>query len=147
MAKREGPFERLGRGADRLVDELGPGVVTGAADDDPSGIATYSQAGAQFGYGLLWTILLTYPLMAAVQLVSAHIGRVTGAGLAKNFMRFFPKPVVTVLVAILLAANVFNMVGGLSETNAAQTHVNDTRAAVIRDLYACVDMTMRPYCI
>ena len=93
----------------RSVEELGPGVVTGAADDDPSGIATYSQAGAQFGYGLLWTMLITYPLMAAVQLVSAHIGRVTGSGLAKNFIASFPSPAVTALVAILLAANVFNI--------------------------------------
>ncbi len=67
-----------------LFEQLGPGLVTGAADDDPGGIATYSQAGAQFGFGLLWTMVLAYPLMAAVQLVSAHIGRVTGSGLAKN---------------------------------------------------------------
>ena len=63
---------------------LGPGLVTGAADDDPSGIATYSQAGAQFGYGLLWTVFLTTPFMIAIQLVSAEIGRVTGKGLAAN---------------------------------------------------------------
>ncbi len=93
----------------RSVEELGPGVVTGAADDDPSGIATYSQAGAQFGYGLLWTLLITYPLMAAVQLVSAHVGRVTGAGLAKNFIQSFPRSIVTTLVGILLIANVFNI--------------------------------------
>ncbi len=67
-----------------LFDQLGPGLVTGAADDDPSGIATYSQAGAQFGFHLLWTMVLTYPLMTAVQLISAHIGRVTGCGLAEN---------------------------------------------------------------
>src|SRR6476619_1025916 len=73
------------------IEELGPGLVTGAADDDPSGIATYSQAGAQFGYGLLWTMVLTYPLMSAIQLVSAHIGRVTGVGLANNLVRAFPK--------------------------------------------------------
>ena len=70
--------------------DIGPGVVTGAADDDPSGIATYSQAGAQFGYGLLWTMVLTYPLMAAVQLVSAHIGRVTGGGRARNHVKVLP---------------------------------------------------------
>ncbi|MDY7523632.1 divalent metal cation transporter [Sphingomonas sp. 10B4] len=63
-----------------MVKQLGPGLVTGAADDDPSGIATYSQAGAHFGFGLLWTLVLTYPLMCAVQLVSAHIGRVNGHG-------------------------------------------------------------------
>ena len=93
----------------KSAEELGPGVITGAADDDPSGIATYSQAGAAFGYGLLWTQILTYPLMCAVQLVSAHIGRVTGAGLAKNLVRTFPRAVVFPLVSILLAANAFNI--------------------------------------
>jgi NRAMP (natural resistance-associated macrophage protein)-like metal ion transporter len=93
----------------KSVEELGPGVIAGAADDDPSGIATYSQAGAQFGYGLLWTMVLAYPLMVAVQLVSAHVGRVTGHGLARSFTRTFPRPVVTTLVAVLLAANVFNI--------------------------------------
>ena len=77
------------------IEELGPGVITGAADDDPSGIATYSQAGAQFGYGLLWTMVLTYPLMSAIQLVSAHIGRVTGGGLAKNLVQTFPRALVS----------------------------------------------------
>jgi len=100
---------RLRHTAHQWTTQLGPGVVTGAADDDPSGIATYSQAGAQFGYGLLWTMLLTYPLMVAVQLVSAHIGRVTGHGLAKTFTQTFPRWLVTILVATLLAANMFNI--------------------------------------
>ena len=82
-----------------LFKRLGPGVITGAADDDPSGIATYSQAGAQTGFGLLWTVVLTWPLMVAVQSVSARIGRVTGRGLAGNMMQVFPRSVVTVLVA------------------------------------------------
>jgi NRAMP (natural resistance-associated macrophage protein)-like metal ion transporter len=101
------------------VEELGPGLVTGAADDDPSGIATYSQAGAQFGYGLLWTMVLTYPLMSAIQLVSAHIGRVTGAGLANNLVRIFPKRVVGLLIGILLVANVINIGADLSGMAAA----------------------------
>lgn len=67
-----------------LFEQLGPGLVAGAADDDPSGIATYSQTGARFGHGLLWTMLLTYPLMTAIQLVSGETGRVTGKGLAHN---------------------------------------------------------------
>jgi Mn2+/Fe2+ NRAMP family transporter len=71
---------------------LGPGLVTGAADDDPSGIATYSQAGAQFGYGLLWTVFLTTPFMIAIQLISAQIGRVTGKGLAANLTQFVQSP-------------------------------------------------------
>ena len=73
-----------------LLSQLGPGLITGAADDDPSGIATYSQGGAQFGFNLLWTLLLTFPLMVAIQLVSALIGRVTGHGLAKNMGDVLP---------------------------------------------------------
>jgi NRAMP (natural resistance-associated macrophage protein)-like metal ion transporter len=92
-----------------LVEQLGPGFVTGAADDDPSGIATYSQAGARFGYGLLWTMLLTYPLLSAVQLVSAHIGRVSGGGLAKNLEDALPRWLVTGLVALLFLANTINI--------------------------------------
>jgi NRAMP (natural resistance-associated macrophage protein)-like metal ion transporter len=103
----------------KAANELGPGVVTGAADDDPSGIATYSQAGAQFGYGLLWTMVLTYPLMSAVQLVSAHIGRVTGAGLAKNLAGNFPRAVVAALVGILVLANTINIGADLAAMAAA----------------------------
>jgi NRAMP (natural resistance-associated macrophage protein)-like metal ion transporter len=92
-----------------LLKRLGPGLITGAADDDPSGIATYSQAGAKFGYGLLWTMLLTFPLMAAIQSVAARIGRVTGQGLAANIAESFPKPVMWVLVTLLFAANSINI--------------------------------------
>ena len=88
---------------------LGPGLVTGAADDDPSGIATYSQAGAQFGYGLLWTVFLTTPFMIAIQLVSAQIGRVTGKGLAANVSQFAPRWLVIFLVSLLVIANTFNI--------------------------------------
>src|SRR3954470_7342152 len=73
-----------------LLSQLGPGLITGAADDDPSGIATYSQAGAQAGFGLLWTMVLTFPLMAAIQMVSALIGRVTGHGFARNMREGVP---------------------------------------------------------
>src|SRR5450756_2866950 len=72
------------------VKHLGPGLITGAADDDPSGIATYSQAGAQFGFNMLWTVLFTYPLMVGIQVVSARIGRVSGHGLATNIRRHYP---------------------------------------------------------
>ncbi|HEY9105510.1 MAG TPA: divalent metal cation transporter, partial [Roseateles sp.] len=73
--------------------QLGPGLITGAADDDPSGIATYSQAGAQFGFSMLWSLVFTLPLMTAIQIVSARIGYVTGHGLAYNIKRSFPRPV------------------------------------------------------
>src|ERR1700760_3758085 len=92
-----------------LLKQLGPGLITGAADDDPSGIATYSQGGAQFGFNLLWTMLLTFPLMAAIQMVSALVGRVTGRGLAYNMGRVMPRPVVTLLVALLFVANTINV--------------------------------------
>ena len=92
------------------LDQLGPGLITGAADDDPSGIATYSQGGAQFGFGLLWTLVLTVPLMVSIQLISAHIGRVTGRGLAKNMTEVMPPHwLVTVLVALLFLANTVNV--------------------------------------
>src|SRR5437660_9449629 len=97
-----------------LLRLLGPGLVTGAADDDPSGIATYSQAGAQFGYGLLWTVFLTTPFMIAIQLVSAEIGRVTGKGLAANVMQVAPRAVVLTLVALLVAANTFNIAADIA---------------------------------
>jgi NRAMP (natural resistance-associated macrophage protein)-like metal ion transporter len=93
---------------------LGPGLVTGAADDDPSGIATYSQAGAQFGYGLLWTLFLTTPFMIAIQLVSARIGRVTGKGLAANVMELAPRWQVLALVFLLVAANTANIAADIA---------------------------------
>jgi NRAMP (natural resistance-associated macrophage protein)-like metal ion transporter len=93
---------------------LGPGLVTGAADDDPSGIATYSQAGAQFGYGLLWTVFLTTPFMIAIQLVSAQIGRVTGKGLAANVSQFAPRWLMISLVSLLVAANTFNIAADIA---------------------------------
>ncbi|MBL6614024.1 MAG: divalent metal cation transporter [Reyranella sp.] len=102
-----------------LFKRLGPGVITGAADDDPSGIATYSQAGAQAGFGLLWTVVLTWPLMVAVQSVSARIGRVTGRGLAGNMVRVFPRSVVTLLVLLLFVANTVNLAADLAAMGAA----------------------------
>jgi len=93
---------------------LGPGLVTGAADDDPSGIATYSQAGARFGFGLLWTVFLTTPFMIAIQLVSAHIGRVTGNGIVANVKAFYPRPVLVVLLGLLVAANTINIAADIA---------------------------------
>jgi NRAMP (natural resistance-associated macrophage protein)-like metal ion transporter len=102
-----------------LFKKLGPGVITGAADDDPSGIATYSQAGAQAGFGLLWTVVLTWPLMVAVQSVSARIGRVTGRGLAGNMVQVFPRSIVTLLVLLLFVANTINLGADLAAMGAA----------------------------
>ncbi|MGF6414106.1 NRAMP family divalent metal transporter [Paraburkholderia sp. MM5482-R1] len=101
------------------IRRLGPGLITGAADDDPSGIGTYSQAGAQFGFNLLWVILITYPLMTAIQLVSAQIGRVTGKGLASNIRAHYPAWLLYGAVALLVMANVINIAADLSAMGAA----------------------------
>src|SRR5258708_21264744 len=97
-----------------LLKSLGPGVITGAADDDPSGIATYTVAGAQLGTKLLWTALLTWPLMAAVQMMCARIGLVTGQGLAGNFKQRFPGWLLRVFIIALLAANTINISADLA---------------------------------
>ncbi len=91
------------------VKKLGPGLITGAADDDPSGIGTYSQAGAQLGFGALWTLPVTYPLMVGIQMVSARIGLVTGRGVAANILRLYPRWVLHPLVVLLLIANTINI--------------------------------------
>jgi NRAMP (natural resistance-associated macrophage protein)-like metal ion transporter len=92
-----------------LLKQFGPGLITGAADDDPSGIATYSQGGAQFGFNLLWTMLLTFPLMVSIQMVSALIGRVTGRGLAYNMGQVLPRWLVLGLLTLLFIANTINV--------------------------------------
>jgi NRAMP (natural resistance-associated macrophage protein)-like metal ion transporter len=98
----------------RFWRALGPGLVTGAADDDPSGIATYSQAGAQFGYALTWTMFLTLPFMAAIQIISAWIGWQTRQGLARNLAKQLPAPVMLALVALLVVANTINIAADLA---------------------------------
>jgi NRAMP (natural resistance-associated macrophage protein)-like metal ion transporter len=100
--------------ADSVFRKLGPGLITGAADDDPSGIAAYSQAGAQFGYSLLWTLFFTYPLMVGIQLVSARIGRVSGSGLAGNIRRNYHPTMLYALVGLLLIANTINIGADIS---------------------------------
>ncbi|MGA0599753.1 NRAMP family divalent metal transporter [Caulobacter sp. KR2-114] len=104
-----GPAHGLHDRAVEAFKSLGPGLITGAADDDPSGIATYSQAGAQFGTGLLWTVVITYPLMAGFQQTVAEIGRVTGEGLAANMRKVFPRWLLTLLLIALMAANTINI--------------------------------------
>ena len=93
----------------RTLARLGPGLITGASDDDPSGIATYSQVGSQFGFALLWTMLFSYPLMGGIQEISARIGLVTGRGLAGNLYRHGPRPALYAVVSLLLAANTINI--------------------------------------
>jgi NRAMP (natural resistance-associated macrophage protein)-like metal ion transporter len=105
-------FRRLTDNA--TLKALGPGLITGAADDDPSGIATYSQAGAQFGFNTLWTLVLTYPFMVGIQLVSARIGRVTGRGLAANIRRAYSPWLLYAIVMLLLVANVINIAADIA---------------------------------
>src|SRR5712691_7183316 len=110
----------------RYFKLLGPGLVTGASDDDPSGITTYSVAGASLGYGMLWTAIATFPLMAAVQLICARIGLVTGRGLAGAVRRHYPRPFLYAACLLLLVANVFNIsadLGGMAESAAMLTGI------------------------
>lgn len=107
--------------SDTWLGKLGPGLVTGAADDDPSGIATYAQAGAQFGFGMLWTVCLTFPLMLGIQVISAKIGRVSGHGLATNIRRHYPRPLLYAIVALLLLANVINIAADVAAMGDALT--------------------------
>src|ERR1700730_17286107 len=96
-------------GRPKLLQIMGPGLITGALDDDPSGIATYSQVGAQFGYGLAWTLVFSYPLIAPIQEISARIGRVTGFAIAGNLRRHYPTWLSGGIVLLLLSANLINL--------------------------------------
>jgi NRAMP (natural resistance-associated macrophage protein)-like metal ion transporter len=114
-SRSESPRPKKGRGLfRRLASIIGPGVITGAADDDPSGIVTYSIAGAQLGTGMLWTAFLTWPLMSAVQMMCARIGMVTGAGLSVALRKKFPHPVLVVVGLALFIANTLNVGADLS---------------------------------
>ncbi|MEI7949149.1 MAG: divalent metal cation transporter [Gammaproteobacteria bacterium] len=100
--------------SDSWLKQLGPGLISGAADDDPSGIATYSQAGAQFGTNMLWTLLFTYPLMVGIQMVSAQIGRVSGRGLSENIRKHYSTSLLYFIVGLLLVANIINIAADLA---------------------------------
>jgi NRAMP (natural resistance-associated macrophage protein)-like metal ion transporter len=110
------PIKEISRAQARakgFLSVLGPGLITGASDDDPSGIGTYSQAGAQLGFGVGWTMLVAYPLMVAIQEISARIGRVTGHGIAGNVCRNFPAPAIWFLIVLLFVANTVNIAADL----------------------------------
>ncbi len=117
---------------------LGPGFITGAADDDPSGIATYSQTGAQFGFNLLWTMPFTYPLMCAIQEISGRIGRTTSYGLAGNLRMFYPIWILRVMVFLLLVANVINLSANLGAMGAALQLVIGGNNRLWALLFGCV---------
>jgi len=130
------------------LSKLGPGLITGAADDDPSGIATYTQAGAQFGYGTLWTLALAYPLMVGIQAISAHIGRVSGHGLATNIRRHFPAWLLYTIVGLLLLANTINIAADIAAMGQAASLVLGGGAhwyAAAAGVLSAVLQVMLPY--
>ena len=113
MDDKRRPHDNEGASKDTFLSRLGPGLITGASDDDPSGIGTYSQSGAQLGFGIGWTMLVTYPLMVAIQEISGRIGRTTGHGIAGNVCRNYSAPVIWSLVALLFVANTINVAADL----------------------------------
>src|ERR1700734_2769111 len=120
--KKPGPIDRV----DSFFRDLGPGLITGCADDDPSGISTYSVAGAAFGYATLWTALISFPLMAAVQLMCARLGMVTGCGLASVIRTRYPRWVLWFACALVIPANIFNIgadLGGMADAMQMMTGV------------------------
>jgi Mn2+/Fe2+ NRAMP family transporter len=124
---------------------LGPGLVTGAADDDPSGIATYSQAGAQFGFQMLWTVVLTYPFMAVFQLICAEIARVSGKGLARNMAQSFPRPLVLGIVVLLLFANLLNIAADLAAMGEVTALVIGTKSHLYTLGFALLSLCLQVF--
>jgi Mn2+/Fe2+ NRAMP family transporter len=121
---------------------LGPGLITGAADDDPSGIATYAQVGATFGLGLLWTMVFSYPLMAAIQEICGRFGRITGAGIAENLRKCYPKPLVYGVVALLCVANTFNLAADVAAMGSAAQLVVGGRSSVYAVFFGLVSLLL-----
>jgi len=129
----------------KLVRILGPGIVTGAADDDPSGIATYSQVGAQFGFSMLWTMLFIYPFMAGIQEISARLGRVTGRGIAGNISSFYPRWLLYGVVALLLFANVINIGADIGAMGAAANLLVGGPAVLCCVLFTAISVLLQIY--
>ncbi len=136
---------RAGRRLQLGLVRLGPGLITGAADDDPSGIATYSQAGAQFGLNMLWTLVFTYPLMVAVQVISARIGRVTGKGLAANLREIMPQSAVVVLALLLFVANTINIGADVAAMGAAAQLLAGGGAVAFTIAAAAISLLLQVY--
>ncbi len=129
----------------KLIEIMGPGLITGASDDDPSGIATYSQAGAEFGYGLAWTLLITYPLMCAIQQISGEIGRVTGRGLAGSLRRHYAAWLLYAIVILLLIANAINIGADLGAMAASLKLLIGGPALVYVGLFALLTVLLEVF--
>lgn len=127
------------------LKKLGPGLITGAADDDPSGIATYSQAGAQFGFNMLWTVLFTYPLMVGIQVISARIGRVSGHGLATNIRRHYPAWLLYCVVGLLMIANTINIAADISAMGEAMNLIVGGPAQLYAVGFGLVSMLLQVF--
>src|SRR5580658_6620292 len=144
IKSRHGPIKN----ASDFIFRLGPGLITGAADDDPSGIATYSQVGSQFGTGMLWTMLVSYPLMAAIQEICARIGRVTGCGLAANLRKNYPRPLLYFVLVAMSAANIFNLgadIGAMGESLALVIPMNVMVLTVTLGIVSLIAVLFIPY--
>lgn len=126
-----------------LLSALGPGLVTGASDDDPSGIATYSQVGAQFGFSMLWVLLITYPLMAGIQEISAVIGRVTGHGIAGNIRRYYRHWLVYFIVSLVLVANIINLGADIGAMGAAAAMLIPVPALSMAALFTVISVVLQ----
>lgn len=136
------------RSSSGLKDWLGPGLITGASDDDPSGIGTYSQAGAQFGTGMLWVMVVTFPLMAVVQIISARIARVTGRGLAANLAKVLPRAVLIPVMVLLFVANTVNIgadLAAMGQAAALLVPVNEVWLAAAFGIVSMVLVVCVPY--
>ena len=128
-----------------MLATLGPGFITGASDDDPSGIATYSQVGAQFGYGMLWTMPFSWPLMTAIQAISARIGRITGHGIAGNLRRFYPHWLARIVVALMVVANVINIGADIAAMGEALKLLVGGRPIVYAVLFASLSLALQVF--
>lgn len=142
-------IERSWRGLAKAIPtwlgQLRAGLITGAADDDPSGIATYSQAGARYGYGTLWTVILTLPLMIGIQMICATVGRVTGRGLAANMRLYFPRWLVLALVFSLLIANIINLAADIGAMGAAWHLLMGGSAPLYAALFATISLLLEVF--
>ena len=128
-----------------LLQTLGPGLITGASADDPSGIGTYSQVGAQFGYAMLWTMLFSYPLMSAIQEISARISRVTGRGIAGNMRCYYPQWLTYTIAGLLIIANVINLGADISAMGAAMKLLIEGSAALYEALFAFASLLLQVF--
>jgi len=145
IAQGAPPQSGTGETSTTLLRCFGPGLITGAADDDPSGIGTYSQVGAQFGFALLWTMLFSFPLMAAMQEICARLGRITGFGIADMLRKHYPMPLTYSVVFLLCLANVFNFGADISAMGAAAQLVFGGNPDVYAVAFGALSLLLQVY--